>query len=150
VPPAVVIAGILVARLIDNRPAWRYVIQVIALGMLLTVYLAINFVLPFYADEESVRSLIAAAEARGFSQNKVLGYQASSHSAEFYAAGRLFREPDGKQKNMSDIASLGAIGEPVLLLVRPNKLEEVVGNETIKSEVLGSNGKLYIVAVEPK
>src|SRR4030095_16031639 len=66
VPAAIVIAGIFIARLIDNRSAWRYAIQVIALGMLLTIYMAISFALPFYAEEESVRSLIAAADIRGY------------------------------------------------------------------------------------
>ena len=150
VPPAIAIGGLFIARLTDRSSAWRYAIQMIALGMLLTVYLAMSFVLPFYADEESVRSLIAIADARGFSESKVIGFQSPSHSAEFYAAGRLLREPDGKQKFISDIASLKTIEEPVLLLVRSNKLEEVVGNERTSSEVIGSNGKLYIVAVTPK
>jgi 4-amino-4-deoxy-L-arabinose transferase-like glycosyltransferase len=153
VPPAVVIAGILIARLIDKRSAWRYAIQVIALGMLLTIHVVIKFALPSYAEQESVKSLIAAADQRGLSQSQVLGYHSVPHNAEFYAAGRLFREADGRQKSVSDVSSVNAIasqGSPVLLLVRPNQLEEVVANETIKAEVLGFNGELYIVAVEPK
>jgi len=153
VPPAIVIAGILLARLITKNEVWRYPVQVIALGMLLIVYVTISFAVPSYADQESVKSLIAAADLRGFSQNKLIGYQSVSHNAEFYGAGRLFREPDGKQKRVPDIASIHTIatqGEPVLLVVRPNKLEEVVSNETVNAEVLAFNGKLYIVAVWPK
>jgi glucan phosphoethanolaminetransferase (alkaline phosphatase superfamily) len=97
VPPAIVIAGILLARLITKNEVWRYPVQVIALGMLLIVYVTISFAVPSYADQESVKSLIAAADLRGFSQNKLIGYQSVSHNAEFYGAGRLFREPDGKQ-----------------------------------------------------
>ena len=153
VPPAVVITGIFIARLMNKNAVWRYPIQVIALGMLLAVYVAINFALWPYADEESVRSLIAAADLRGFSQSKVMGYQSPSHNAEFYAAGRLFRDGEGKQQSTPDIASMDTFTspeKPVLFLVRPNKLEEVVTNETIKTEVLAFNGKLYIVAVWPK
>ena len=121
--------------------------------MLLIVYISIGFALPSFADEDSVRSLIAAADRRGYSQNKVMGYQFAAHSAEFYAPGRLFREPDGKQKFISDIASVNSVsapGQPVLLLVPQNKLAEVQATESINKEVLGSNGRLYIVAVEPK
>jgi 4-amino-4-deoxy-L-arabinose transferase-like glycosyltransferase len=150
VPPAIVITGVFLARLINTRDGWRYAVQVFALGMLLTVYIVSQFILPFYADEESVRSLIAAAEARGFSQHKIMGYQSPSHSAEFYAAGRLLREENGKQKYLNDIASLNALGEPVLLLVRPNRLEEIVGNDSLNTEVLAFNGKLYVVAIEPR
>jgi len=137
----------------NKNTVWRYPIQVIALGMLLTVHVALNFALSPYADQESVKSLIAAADLRGFSQNKVIGYQSPSHNAEFYAAGRLFRDAEGKQQSIPDVASIETFispEEPVLLLVRPNKLEEVVANETIKTEVLAFNGKLYVVAVWPK
>ena len=153
VPPAIVITGVFIAWLITRNAVWRYPVQVIALGMLLTIYVAINFALPFFADQESVKSLIAAADLKGFSQNKVVGYQSVSHNAEFYAARRLIREPDGKQKRIPDIASINTIAsqdEPVLMLVRPDNLEEVVSNETIKTEVLGFNGKLYIVAAWTK
>jgi 4-amino-4-deoxy-L-arabinose transferase-like glycosyltransferase len=153
VPPAVVISGIFLARLITRNDIWRFPTQIIGLFMLLIVYISIGFALPSFADEDSVRSLIAAVDLRGYSQNKVIGYQFAPHSAEFYAPGRLFREPDGKQKFISDIASVNSVsapGQPVLLLVPQNKLAEVQATESINKEVLGSNGRLYIVAVEPK
>ena len=153
VPAAIVITGVFIARLINKNIVWRYPVQVIALGMLLTVHIVISFALPSYADPESVKSLIAAADLRGFSQSRVFGYQSVSHNAEFYAANRLSRHADGKQIILPDIASITTIdtqGEPVLLLVRPNQLEEIVTNEAIKTEVLGYNGKLYIVVVLPK
>ena len=153
VPPAVVISGIFLARLITRNDIWRFPTQIIALFMLLIVYISIGFALPSFADEDSVRSLIAAADRRGYSQSKVMGYQFAPHSAEFYVPGRLFREPDGKQKFISDIGSVNSVslpGQPVLLLVPQSKLAEVQATESIKTEVLGSNGKLYIVAVEPK
>jgi hypothetical protein len=121
--------------------------------MLLIVYIAISFAVPTYADQESVKSLIAAADLRGFSHSKVAGYQSVSHNAEFYASGRFLRGPDGKQQSVPDIPSINTITSqvgPVLLLVRPKKLEEVASNEARKTEVLAFNGKLYIVAVWPQ
>jgi len=153
VAPATVVTGIFIARLMNKNRVWRYPVQVIALGMLLAVYVAINLAVPSYADQESVKSLIEAADLRGFSQSRVIGYQSPSHNAEFYAAGRLFRNVDGKQLIVSDIASfdtLPSLDGPTLLLVRANKLEEVISNGTLKTDVLGFNGKLYIVAVWPK
>jgi len=151
--PAIVITGMFLERLITKNEVWRFPVQVFALGMLLIVYIAISFALPSYADQESVKSLIAAADLRGFSESKVMGYQSVSHNAEFYASGRLLGGPDGKQQRVPDIPSVNTITSqvgPVLLLVRPNKLEEVVSNEAIKAEVLAFNGKLYIVAVSPQ
>lgn len=154
VPPAVLIACVLIADLIARSYIWRYVTQVTALSMLLAVHITISFALPSYADEDSVRSLIEFANLRGFATQKVVAYQFVAHNAEFYAAGRLLRDSDGKQFFVQDNYSFGHVfsqtgGEPFLLLVRANRLEEVENLPDLHTETLAFNGKLFLVSVFP-
>jgi hypothetical protein len=120
--------------------------------MLAVVFLILQFFSEPYARHETVKNLIVAANSRGFADAKLLTLHTISHSAEFYAAGRLQRLPDGKQRYLYGVAEVKEFIEqnenkPVLVLVPHEYLEDLTASDLVSSEILADNGKLVIAAV---
>lgn len=154
-PAAIVLAGGFAFELTRRSKKWRTTILAIAMMTFATVVGLVTFALPRFAETDSVKSLIAAADERGYSESRVLGFHTVSHNAEFYAAGRLLRDDEGKQRkfyNVSDLADEIAAenGHPVLVLVPVSQLRLLTFNERISSEVIKDNGELAIVIVSLK
>jgi hypothetical protein len=117
---------------------------------------AVIFVVPRFADEDSVKRLIADADAAGFGGSKVVCMHMVSHNAEFYAAGRLLRTPDGKLKKLLGPAEVlqeakAQDGRPLLVLVPLEYLKQLQNAEYLNANVVADNGELAIAAVtEPR
>lgn len=154
VPPAIIITAVFITQLVD-KPKWRYFVTAIATATFLTTIILLATVVPKFADYDSVRSLIAVSNERGYAASKVLTMHTVSHNAEFYAAGRLLRDKDGEQKKLYGASEVLNIitsdgGKPVLVLVPLEYLHQITLDENLKSEVLRDNGELAIVAVSAK
>lgn len=150
VPPAVVLAAIAAARF-ANRSLFRAAcVKLLAVTTLVTIIIILQFVLPGFADNDSVKRLITSADDRGYGMNKVVGFVTISHNAEFYAAGRLLRGSDGKQRRLNGPSEVTELlmseGKPVLLLIRPEHLKHVVDDPEFAVEMIADNGELAIVA----
>jgi 4-amino-4-deoxy-L-arabinose transferase-like glycosyltransferase len=154
VPPAIIITALFITKLV-SKPKWRYCVTAIATATFVATIILSATVVPKFADNDSVKSLIAAGDERGFASSKVLTMHTISHNAEFYAAGRLVRDDNGKQKKLYGVSEiLNAIsndgGKPVLVLVPLEYLYQLTNTEQLKSEILKDNGELAIVAVSAK
>ncbi|MEJ7848024.1 MAG: glycosyltransferase family 39 protein [Pyrinomonadaceae bacterium] len=155
VPAAIILTAEYIWRFIEKNQKRAVFIQSIAITTFVAVVAVLIFAVPRFAEGDSVKGLIAAADARGMSGAKVLSLHTTSHNAEFYAAGRLLRAEDGKQKKL-----LGAMevfveirrsgGNPVLVLVPLEYLRELMDCEPLNSEVLRKNDELAIVYVSAK
>ena len=155
VPPAIVITALYLWPNILQSAKWRTLVQFLAVGTFVVVVALLAFVVPQFADHDSVKSLIAAADERGYTNAKVLGLHNTSHNAEFYAAGRLLRTADGKQKKFNGPAEVleevrRQNGRAVLVLVPPEHLKELTESAELNAEVLGHSGELAIAAVTEK
>lgn len=145
VPAAVILTGIVL------RKRRRLVTALACVTLAVTIMLSFT-IAPRYADTDSVRGLIEDAAARGFATERVLGFKTVSHSAEFYAAGRLARDHDGEQKRMdtpADISSeMARTGDTRVLVLAPvGDVDELRATGEFASEVIRDNGRLAIVAV---
>lgn len=154
VPPAILVTGLFINELVIDQK-WRWFIAGIATTIFATTIVLLLMVVPKFADYDSVRALIAAGDERGFSSSKVLTMHAISHNAEFYAAGRLLRDGDGRQKNLygpddvlNVIASEG--GKPVLVLVPLEYQYQLTSATQLETEILKDNGEFAILAVSAK
>jgi hypothetical protein len=110
-------------------------------------------VVPKFADGDSVRGLFEAANERGLNEGPVYGLHMISHSAEFYAAGRLLREPDGKQKKLynpaevlTEMARVGAM--KAVVLVPMEYKDQLLGFGGLRTTVIRDNGETVIAQVE--
>src|SRR5690606_10693944 len=124
VPAAIVIASFSVYRFTQKRPRNPAIVKGLAVATFVVIAAIIVFALPRFADADSVERLIREADEKGYSGAPVAGFLTISHNAEFYAAGRVIRNPDGTQRRMEGNAdipvTLAEIGSSsILLLVRP-------------------------------
>lgn len=152
VPGAIVLTTLFV---IDwtAKARWRQNAVLVFAGLFFTVLVGLlATVVPKFADSDSVSGLIRAAAKRGYTDERVFGLHAISHSAEFYAAGRLLRDPEGKQKKLygpSEVATeMQRAGvSRALVLVPVEHLRQLTESTAVKSEIIRDNSELAIVAV---
>ena len=151
VPAAIFFAADSVYRFIRNEARKRLMFA-LAGGTLIVVVILLQFFVTGFANADSVKPLIAAADVRGYSTERVLGLHTVSHNAEFYAAGRLVRNEDGTQKRFNSVGEIEqeikqSNGEPVLVIVPSNRVNELTQNSVMNTEVIADNTELAIVQV---
>ena len=110
-------------------------------------------IVPRFADSDSVKGLISAANERGYSTERVFNLHTISHSSEFYAAGRLLRDSDGKLKKLYGtsevVAEMQRSNVKTALVIVPIEYQkQLTESNLLRSEVLRDNGELAIVAVK--
>ncbi len=152
VPAAIVLTSVYVSQLVILSRAWRNALLVIAISTFLVTSLLLIFVVPRFADGDSVKSLITAADERGYNSNRVVGLHTISHNAEFYAAGRLLRDETGRQRRFSGNGELleamsAASLDQVVVLVPLEYRAELTQDARLKTEILKDNGELAIAIV---
>ena len=130
-------------------------VQTLALATFVVVVALLLFVVPRFADSDSVKGLIAAASQNGYDDENILTLHTVSHNAEFYAPGRLLRDNKGKQKKLLGVTEvLDEInknnGKPVLVIVPLEYLNQLRDSALVHSKVLKDNGELAIVYVQAK
>ncbi|HTK39086.1 MAG TPA: glycosyltransferase family 39 protein [Pyrinomonadaceae bacterium] len=155
VPAAIIFAADHIYKFIGRDLTRRRWMLGLAAATLLVIIVLLQFFVMRFADTDSVRSLVAAADARGYSSERVLGLHTVSHNAEFYAAGRLVRNEDGTQKRFSSTAEiqqdiLRSNGEPVLVLVPLERVNELTLDGSLDTEFIAGNTELAIVQVSAR
>ncbi|HEX8735071.1 MAG TPA: hypothetical protein VF721_07110, partial [Pyrinomonadaceae bacterium] len=155
VPAALILTADFVTRF-ARESKWREIaLQILAFLMFTVSFVILQFFSATYARHETVKHLIAAANSKGFADARILTLHTTSHSAEFYGAGRLERLPDGKQRYLYGVAEVKEFIEqnenkPVLVLVPLEYLPELTESDLVASRILEDNGKLAIAAVNLK
>jgi len=155
VPAGVILAATFVHKLAVSNTKWRNTIVLLGSSTLIVVLLLLIFAVPRFAEGDSVRTLMQTANSRGYTTNRVLSIYTVSHNAEFYAAGRLVRDADGKQPKLysadevlTEINAGG--GQPILVLVPLERLVVLTKDDRLKTLVIKDNGELAIAAVSIK
>jgi 4-amino-4-deoxy-L-arabinose transferase-like glycosyltransferase len=152
VPAAIIFAADHVFQFVNNHASRRRWTLGLAAATLIVIIVLLQFFVMRFADADSVRSLIAAADARGYSNERVLGLHTVSHNAEFYAAGRLVRNEDGTQRRFSSANEiqqeiLRSNGGSVLVLIPLERVNELTRDNALNAEVIADNTELAIVQV---
>ncbi len=152
-PAALILTAIFVKKLVDGRK-WRPgLFYAVALSTYAGIVLVLFLVMPRFAAADSVKGLIDESVRRGFGNERVVCMHTVSHNAEFYAAGRLLRNSDGKLTKLLgpvEVASVASENGPILVLVPIEYLSQLNSNTQFDSEVFSENGELAIVQVVPK
>lgn len=155
VPAAIILAAIYISNLTAGSVKWRNAILAMAGLTFSGIILIITFAVPRLAAAESVKSLMQAASADGYETNRVMTLHTISHNAEFYAAGRLLRSADGKQRWLQTIAEVVEVvnaehDRAVLVLVPVEYISQLTNEKTMTARVIKDNGELAIVAASLK
>lgn len=152
VPAAMILTADLVFHWMQRSPFRRYMVQAVAGGTFIVLAAVMIFLVPKFAESDSVKGLFAAAEQRGHGSTSVLMLHGVSHNAEFYAAGRIIRDADGKQKKVFGPHEVlreinDRNGDALLVMVPVNFLYQLTESEFLMTEVLADNGELALAVV---
>ncbi|MBA4122628.1 MAG: glycosyltransferase family 39 protein [Acidobacteria bacterium] len=152
-PAALILTAQYVWRFVRKSKTRAYVLQIVAFATFAATVLILQFYVISYAPQETVKNLIAIADVGGYADARVLNLHTISHNAEFYAAGRLTRNTDGKLKKYFGVAEVAEEirrggNRDVLVLVPLEYLHELPESDLVESKILGNNGELAIVAVK--
>jgi hypothetical protein len=143
------IAGFI--NLLFSQKRTRAVLSVVC-ALLLLPLLVLNSDLLRLTARESVRDLIAAADARGYDAAPLYGLGEIDRTAEFYAAGRLAYDAEGETvifENSVQVKDEAARRGTILVLV-PREYDQLIGLRALGADVIGDNGKFVLVAVRPR
>lgn len=123
----------------------------IPVAMFATSAIALSCVAPVIARPESVRDLIAAASARGYSAVPVVQLHTVERTAEFYAADRMVYGADGepvKFEGVAQVADAARHSGGLVLCFVPREYEaQLTSYPNIQTEVIANNGRVSLVAV---
>jgi len=145
-PP--VIAGLfLLAR---TRETTACAVLVIC-STVLSVIILLNCGVDKLAQRESVKHLILTADARGYSGVRICSLYDLDQSAHFYANGRLMYGLDSEPAKFGSPAEvLKAVQSndgALLVLVPIDSVGQLTSLKEAKTELIGDNGRMAMVAV---
>ncbi len=154
-PAALILTAEYVWQFVQKSAKRRVFVQVIALLMFIVVAIISQFVIGNFLHEETVKHLIETANSQGYTTEKILNEHTISHSAEFYGAGRLVRDSEGKQRRFYGVPEIveemNRENTPqVLVLIPLVYLNYLTKSDLVESKVLDDNGELAIVVVKIK
>lgn len=137
---------------------WTRLRHLSFVAIVCAVFLATAFVVNCGAGaivrRDSMRDLLALANARGYSSAPVYQLHTIEHTAEFYAAGRFAHEENGEPLKfegafqVEDAARRS--GGPVLVIVPLKHAWQLTTDNALTVEVIGDNGALSLIAVRAR
>ena len=141
--PVLPAVALLVADVLRQRKATAPIS--IAIATFVLVLIVLNFAAAPFARHESVRDLLALADARGFANAPVLAQRSDDRSAEFYAYGRVVYGPNGEPLTFDEISvdDARARGGRFVVFIPVEYVEHFRGSPAI--EVIGDNGKTAVL-----
>ena len=137
------------------RPSWRKPLFVlIAIAAIASSAIALKLIAPGAARTESVRDLLAAAAARGYSTTPVVQLHTLERTAEFYAANRMTYGSDGEPvwfEGVIPVVDAARRNNGLVLCFIPVQFEsQLTTYKGAQSEVIADNGRVALVAVRVK
>ncbi len=146
--PAVPAAALLVSdRLTAVRNSkWPLLIASTTAALVLIV---LHFAAAPYANRESVRDLLALADARGYANAPVLAQRSDDRSAEFYAHDRVIYGANGEPVTFDEVLvdQARAWGGRFIVFLPVEHAENLRRANGI--EIIGDNGKTAVLGWKP-
>lgn len=113
------------------------------------VLIVLHFAAAPYANRESVRDLLAHADARGYADAPVLAQRSDDRSAEFYAYSRVIYNANGEPVTFDEVSvdQARAWGGKFVVFISVEYVENFRGAHGM--EVIGNNGKTAVLGWKP-
>lgn len=137
------------------RPQLRHkLFLMIAIAALATSAIGLKCAAPVIARTQSVRDLVATADARGYANAPVVQLHTIERTAEFYAADRITYGSDGEPVKFEGAAqvieSAQRNGGSVLCLVPIEFEGQLTTLKQANAEIVGDNGRVALILVSAK
>ena len=145
--PALPAAAILIADVL--RPRKIAMPLSIASATVVLVLIALHFFAAPFANHESLRDLLALADARGYANAPVLAQRGDDRTAEFYAHGRVVYGAHDEVVTFDEISvdEARARSDKFVVFIPLEFVENFRGSPKI--EVIGDNGKTAVLGWRP-
>jgi 4-amino-4-deoxy-L-arabinose transferase-like glycosyltransferase len=126
------------------------VIEFVFAAIFVSVVILISCAAPPIAHRESVRDLLAIADARGYANVPVLAQRSDDRSAQFYAHDRVVYNDEGEVVPFDEVTVDKArkLGEKLLVLIPVEYVDHFRNARGI--EVIADNGKTAILGWTPQ
>jgi 4-amino-4-deoxy-L-arabinose transferase-like glycosyltransferase len=142
------IAGVFLLTSTHRR---RLCVIVLICSTLISTVIGAYCVSEAIGERESVRGLFQRASARGYGNAPVYGLHTIEQTAEFYAAGRVARDSNGKAVRFEGPQQLLGVanqsGQPVLVIVPLEFESQLTSYRLLATEVIGDNGSVALAAI---
>jgi 4-amino-4-deoxy-L-arabinose transferase-like glycosyltransferase len=146
--PSVPAAALLVADGLSavRNSKWPLMIAGVTAALVLV---ALNFAAAPYANRESVRDLLALADAHGYANEPVLAQRSDDRSAEFYAYGRVIYGANGEPVTFDEVSvdQARAWGGKFVVFIPVEHVEYFRRAHGI--DIIGDNGKTAVFGWKP-
>lgn len=146
--PAVPAVALLVADRLTAGQKAKWALVISGATVVLVVIVLNWFAAPF-ARRESVKDLLAMADARGYANAPVIAQRGDDRSAEFYAYGRVIYHANGEVMTFDEISVDDARtrAKKFVVFIPLKDVEGVRGAPQI--EVIGDNGHSAVLGWQP-
>jgi 4-amino-4-deoxy-L-arabinose transferase-like glycosyltransferase len=154
-PAALILTALYIYEFAQKSQMRKILVQLTAFSTFLIVTVLAQFFVHDFVHTETVKHLVDTANANGYKTEKIVNMHTISHSVEFYGAGRLVREADGKQKRFYGTSQILDLmkednSERVLVLIPLEFLYTIKDTDEVETQILDDNGELAIVLVKKK
>jgi 4-amino-4-deoxy-L-arabinose transferase-like glycosyltransferase len=153
-PGAMILIGDRLRRMVSRNAYNEWLIFGLSFASIAACSLVILLGIKGYAEPESVKSLMEAANSAGYQNARVLNMHTVSQNAEFYANGRLVRDEAGKLRRFEGTGQVAdeirKDGKAILVLIPLEHLHQLTESESFDAKILGDNKELAIAAVSLK
>ncbi len=154
-PAALVLTAQFIYGFVQKSARRKIALQVLAFLMFVSIIVILQFFAYSFVRAETVQHLVKTADSQGYKNEKILNLHTLSQSVEFYGAGRLVREADGKQKRYYGVAEVVEYmrknnTKENLVLIPLDYLKDLNESDLLETKVLDDNGELAICAIKLK
>ena len=143
-------AGVLALLPLRNRVMQTASVAIAVGAMVLS---ALHLAAPIYASQDTAKFLLQKADEKGYSRTTVYGLQPDDRTPEFYAAGRITYTQDGEPVMYVGLEQIGnevaRRRGPILVFVPHHDAELFSIQRSVRTDVIGSNGRHALIAVGP-
>ncbi len=154
-PAALILMAIEVYKFVQKGAKHELFVKIIAFATFAVIAIILQFFIMDYARHETTKYLIESANTQGFQTQKIVNLYAVQHNLEFYAAGRLVRDADGKLKRYDDFSVLindmkrENINE-MLVVVSNHAAKNVTESNLVESKIISDNGEISLIFIKIK
>lgn len=155
IPAAIMLTADFIANLAGRSTRWRNFVPSAAFATLAIISVLVAIPLRSWARHETVRELVSSAARLGFSTERILGLHTVSHNLEFYGAGRLVRDFEGRQRRFEGISEISdemeRLGDRSVLIIVPIEYKSQLDEgKFVDAKFIADNGELAIYSATPK
>ncbi|MFV0387928.1 MAG: phospholipid carrier-dependent glycosyltransferase [Pyrinomonadaceae bacterium] len=151
VPPAAILSALAVWKFIKHSRIREFYLQLLAIATFAVIAGLLAFVLPKFVVNDTSKYLVQASNAEGYTTQRIANYGDISHSLEFYGAGRLIRDNEGKQirfDSIDDLKPYISDSDGLLVYLPPQYIRDFENNSSVRATVIDKNTEHAMILVE--